>query len=171
MTFSTLAGHSLWFLLIAAVKLIGKASAEQDPSSPTNFRAIALTACVGKLFTTIFCNRWLSFMIDNGYLDQSVQKAFDHAHYPWLYRTPPKASNNPHRCRTKPQGSYWLLARSTECLWKCSALPYHICSSTLSCSTPVCRNCPVILLSSVGQGQLALPLHSTHPITDWSLPG
>ena len=32
----------------ASVKLIGKASAEQDPSAPTNFRPIALTPCVGK---------------------------------------------------------------------------------------------------------------------------
>lgn len=60
----------------ASVKLIGKQTAEQDPTLPTNFRPIALTSCVGKLFTTIFRNRWLSFMLANKYLDRSVQKAF-----------------------------------------------------------------------------------------------
>lgn len=37
----------------ASVKLIGKQTAGQDPTLPTNFRSIALTSCVGKLFTTI----------------------------------------------------------------------------------------------------------------------
>ena len=31
---------------------------------------------MGKLFTTILRNRWLSYMTTNGYLDSSVQKAF-----------------------------------------------------------------------------------------------
>ena len=34
------------------------------------------TSCVGKLFTTILRNCWLSYMTTNGYLDSSVQKAF-----------------------------------------------------------------------------------------------
>ena len=60
----------------AVIKLIGKSSAADDPTSPSNFRPIALTSCVGKLFTTILRNRWLSYMTTNGYLDKSVQKAF-----------------------------------------------------------------------------------------------
>ena len=60
----------------AAIKLIGKSSAADDPTSPSNFRPIALTSCVGKLFTTILRNRWLSYMTTNGYLDSSIQKAF-----------------------------------------------------------------------------------------------
>ena len=59
-----------------AVWLIPKAAAREDPDTPSNFRPIALTSCVGKLFTTILKNRWLSFMVSNGYLDTSVQKAF-----------------------------------------------------------------------------------------------
>ena len=63
---------SAWKL--AAVKLIAKSSAEADPSSPTNFRPIALTSCVGKLFSTILRNRWLNYMITNMYFNKSVQK-------------------------------------------------------------------------------------------------
>ena len=66
--------QSAWKL--AAVKLIAKSSAEADPSSPTNFRPIALTSCIGKLFSTILRNRWLNYMIINKYFNKSVQKAF-----------------------------------------------------------------------------------------------
>ena len=82
----------------AAVKLIGKAAAEQDPSSPTNFRPIALTPCVGKLFTTILCNRWLSFMLANRYLDRSVQKAFMPTTPGCIEHHVPKTCSNPQRC-------------------------------------------------------------------------
>ena len=61
---------------VASVKLLGKPAAMDDPSIPSNFRPIALTSCVGKLFTTILRNRWLSFMQGNKYLNRSVQKAF-----------------------------------------------------------------------------------------------
>ena len=61
---------------LAAIKLIGKEAAEKDPSQPANFRSIALTSCVGKLFTSILKNRWLEYMLGNNYLDRSIQKAF-----------------------------------------------------------------------------------------------
>lgn len=60
---------------LAAIKL-GKSSAAKDPTTPTNFRPIVLTSCVGKLFTTILKNRWLNYMTHNGYLSSSIQKAF-----------------------------------------------------------------------------------------------
>ena len=60
----------------AAVKLIAKESAGKDPSNPAHFRPIALTPCVGKIFTTLLRNRWLHYMLANGYLDSSLQKAF-----------------------------------------------------------------------------------------------
>lgn len=65
---------SAWKL--AAVRLIAKPSAKSDSSSPTNFRPIALTSCVGKLFSTILRNRWLRYMLTNKYFDKSVQKSF-----------------------------------------------------------------------------------------------
>ena len=61
---------------LASVKLIAKAAANSDPASPSNFRPIALTSCVGKLFTTVLRNRWVRYMTTNGYFNTSVQKAF-----------------------------------------------------------------------------------------------
>ena len=51
----------------AAIKLIAKGSAVEDASNPSNFRPIALTPCIGKIFTTLLRNRWLKFMLLNKY--------------------------------------------------------------------------------------------------------
>jgi hypothetical protein len=60
----------------AAVKLIPKSSAREDPSTPGNFRPIALTPTVSKLLSGILKDRWLRHMRANGYLDPDLQKAF-----------------------------------------------------------------------------------------------
>ena len=60
----------------AAIKLIPKSSASDDTANPANFRPIALTPCIGKLFTSILRNRWLRYMRANKYLNPSLQKAF-----------------------------------------------------------------------------------------------
>ena len=59
-----------------AIKLIPKGSAAEDTTNPTNFRHIALTPCIGKVFTTLLRNQWLKYMVANGYLNPSLQKAF-----------------------------------------------------------------------------------------------
>ena len=60
----------------AAIKLIAKGPAGEDVTTPGNFRPIALTPCIGKIFTTLLRNRWLKYMLVNNYLDSSLQKAF-----------------------------------------------------------------------------------------------
>ena len=60
----------------ATIKLIPKSSATDDNTDPANFRPIALTPCIGKLFTTLLRNCWLRYMMVNNYLDPSIQKAF-----------------------------------------------------------------------------------------------
>ena len=58
------------------IRLIPKAAASADPQLPSNFRPIALTSCIGKLYTSLLKNRWLQFMTANNFLDTSAQKAF-----------------------------------------------------------------------------------------------
>ena len=71
---STLTVPSQW--KVGVLHLLGKPAAKLDPSLPSNFRPIALTSCVGKLYTAILKTRWTQFMIANGYLNTAVQKAF-----------------------------------------------------------------------------------------------
>ena len=52
----------------AVVRLIPKSSASTCNSDPANLRPIALTSCIGKLFTS---------MLWNGYMDTTTQKAFN----------------------------------------------------------------------------------------------
>ena len=60
---------------VATIRLISTGSAGQNPFDPGHFRPIALTPCIGKLFTSLLRNRWLQFMLSNRYLDPSLQKA------------------------------------------------------------------------------------------------
>ena len=60
----------------ASNRLIAKGSAKDDPSSPSNFWPIALTSCIGKIFTSILKSGWSTYMLENEYLDPSIQKAF-----------------------------------------------------------------------------------------------
>ena len=61
---------------VGTIQLLGKSKAEQDPSQPSHFRPIALTPCIGKVFSSLLKQRWLSYMLDNHYLDTTTQKAF-----------------------------------------------------------------------------------------------
>ena len=61
---------------VGVVRLIGKKSASEDAKNPANFRPIALTPCLSKLYTNIIKHRWHDFMVTNNYLNLDVQKAF-----------------------------------------------------------------------------------------------
>ena len=58
------------------IRLIPKAATKENPAVPGHFRPIALTSCIGKVFSSILKHRWLSFMVANRYMDRTVQKAF-----------------------------------------------------------------------------------------------
>ena len=47
-----------------------------EASIPSNFRMIAISSVVGKLFHGVLSNRYLKFMTQNKYIDQKVQKIF-----------------------------------------------------------------------------------------------
>ena len=49
----------------ASIRLIAKGSAKDDPSSPSNFRPIALTSCIRKIFISILKSRWSTYMLEN----------------------------------------------------------------------------------------------------------
>ena len=53
--------------------LLHKGGAAEDP---TQFRMISLTLNIGKLFHTLEAQRNMDFMISNGYIDPTDQKAF-----------------------------------------------------------------------------------------------
>ena len=61
---------------VAAVKLIPKSSAEEDPSLPSNFRPIALTPADSKLFSGILKDKWMRHMKSDGFLNPDLQRAF-----------------------------------------------------------------------------------------------
>src|SRR6478609_1862841 len=47
-----------------------------DLSKPDQFRNIALTNTDGKLFFSILSSRLVSFMLENSYINRSIQKGF-----------------------------------------------------------------------------------------------
>lgn len=51
-------------------------SKSEDLDSPSEFRPIAITNTVGKIFFSIVSSRLQSFLVDNNYIDRAVQKGF-----------------------------------------------------------------------------------------------
>ena len=49
---------------------------EEDRSKPELFRNITLKNVSGKMFFQVVANRLLSYMVQNGYIDQAIQKGF-----------------------------------------------------------------------------------------------
>ena len=64
-------GPSSWFH--AEIILIPK---EGDPSQPSNFRPIALTSAVSKLFHKILAKRLQQFLLNNNIINPTLQKGF-----------------------------------------------------------------------------------------------
>ena len=60
----------------AVIKLIPKGTTLDNCSDMSNFRPIAVTPTVGKLYTNIIKDRWSKFMIENLYWPTDTQKAF-----------------------------------------------------------------------------------------------
>ena len=58
------------------IRLIPKEAAKTNPQEPGNFRPIALTPCIGKIFTSILKNKWMDFMLH----PEGI-----HEEYPWLH--------------------------------------------------------------------------------------
>ena len=61
---------------VAVIKLLPKSTSASDPADPSLFRPIALTSCIGKLYTSILKKGLMAFMTGNHYINQDVQKAF-----------------------------------------------------------------------------------------------
>ena len=57
-------------------ELLGKKSAEAQPEVPSNFRPIALTSYIGKVYTAILKQRWSHNVTINKYMNITIQKAF-----------------------------------------------------------------------------------------------
>ena len=117
---------------LAGIKLIGKSSALDDPREPSNFRPIALTSCVGKLFTTILKNRWLEFMLSNKYLDRSVQKPFMTA-TPGCLEHQSKMASIIQDARSE-QVSNSVLVGPCQCIQHCPSLTHWLLLQSLSCT-------------------------------------
>ena len=60
----------------AVIRLVPKPAAKDNPQDLSSFRPIALTSCIGKLYTSILKQRLMSFMNSNKYIDSETQKAF-----------------------------------------------------------------------------------------------
>ena len=60
----------------AVIRLIPKPTAKNNPQDLSCFRLIALTSCIGKLYTSILEHRLMRFMNSNKYIDSETQKAF-----------------------------------------------------------------------------------------------
>ena len=73
----------------AVIKLISKPSAKSDSDNPSNFRPIALTSCIGKVFTTLLKDRLLDYAVHNAYCGYFHPKRVCGWHS-WMPREPPQ---------------------------------------------------------------------------------
>ena len=103
----------------AAIKLIPKSSASEDTTNPGNFRPIALTPCVGKLFSSLLRPESL-----HGHQQVPRQFASEgvHANCAWLYGASSEAVINIGGGPFQPQICGCVLVGFSQCLWQCTPL-------------------------------------------------
>ena len=126
------------------VRLIPKGSAEENPG---NFQPIALTSCIGKVFTTIVKNRWLSYLLQNDYgsdMDTIIQKAFC-AWHAWLHQFKLATAIQEVCKKYRSLTICWLdlanaYGRVHHQLIQFAVRHYQACPISLSCSTVVNLN-------------------------------
>ena len=85
------------------LKLIPRSGTSNEPSNPANFRPIALTSCIEKIYTTIIKNCCLSYMKAKKYFNTKLQK-----HSCFLFLEVQSISQNLHLQSTKSQWVCWL---------------------------------------------------------------
>ena len=84
---------------VAAITLLGKSSAEDDPTTPGNFRPIALTPCIGKLFK--HSTQSMALLLDQQYLPRPFHSEGIHANHPRLCRASSETGSHP--CRSQEE--------------------------------------------------------------------
>ena len=124
----------------ADVKLIGKTSARSDPSSPANFRPIALTSCVGKAF--LHQHQELVAQVHAWQpVSWQVNPESVHASNTRLLWPPPETVHYSQRCKEEIPLTGCLLDRSGQRLWECALLPHPLRSSTLPHTLQTDQSC------------------------------
>ena len=92
------------------IRLIPKQSATDISAESGHFRPIALTSCVGKVFTSILKDRWLQYMIANEYIPRHQHPEGIHQKYPWVYGAVSKALRSCQRGIPEAQVDFSVLA-------------------------------------------------------------
>ena len=119
---------------VGAFYLLGKSAADKELSQPSNFRPIALNSCVDKVYTSIIKRRWQHFMLNNGYLNTSIQKAF-------VDVIPGHSEHQLKLMATIEEA--WKKHKSIsicQCLRKCPPRPDSVLPPALSCSRGLHRH-------------------------------
>lgn len=139
----------------AAISLIGKKSAIEDPELLSNLRPIPLTSCVGNLFTNIMKNRWLEFIPENGTLTRQLKRSSSlplqdtsRTKQRWLLSSKMQGKNTITSC---------VLVRSRQCTWQCPSITHRIPSETLSLLQAMVQSLYSNLSISVTTGNWSTP--------------
>ena len=90
-----------------------------DPSKPENFRPIAKTTTVAKLYHKILAKCLENYFSVNGIIDTTVQKGFLTGSNGIMEHIDPCSANHPQQCKGTPPLTGYDPYRSKECIWFC----------------------------------------------------